>query len=225
MKNPPPTLKSIMKAPSSPPSEKRTVRWGENEKRTYDRDEGGLSQDTYIPRAGVNNPLEGRSGVQFTSENATGLEATQRAEQAASAARRAEQAASEARRATRKNMPTNPNSPPDTREEQVVNESSQLFKNIATQLTGAPTQIQNATGKVMDEVVGGVKSFLSNLLPTGPEQAEAQKPQSVSGPNGTGNGNRKPPERQVKGPRPESWVSATSGNNRGGKGGGAVGRG
>ena len=189
--------KSIIKGSSSGSSSgtsQRRVTWRE------DLEEGPF-QKKYIPRAGVNNPLENRSGVQFTSQNATGLEATQRAEQAAS----------EARRATRKNMPTNPNSPPDTRKEQVVNESSQLFENIATQLTEAPTQIKNATGKVMDEVVGGVKSFLSNLLPTGPEQAEAQKPQSVSGPNGTGNGNRKPPEKQAQGPRSESWVDRTSG--------------
>lgn len=221
MRNNPPErnapLKSIMKAPSSPPSKNRTVRWGKDEQRTYDREEAGLSKNKYIPRAGVNNPLEDRSGVQFTSQNATGLEATQRAEQAAS----------EARRATRKNMPTNPNSPPDTRKEQVVNESSQLFENIATQLTGAPTQIQNATGKVMDEVVGGVKSFIGNLLqsdnssstgkslPTGPEEAEAQKPQSVSGPNGTSNSKGTPP--QTRGPG--YWVNrtATPGNERGGR--------
>jgi hypothetical protein len=212
MKNSPPTRsappKSIMKARSSPPSEKRTVRWGEDKKTTYDPKEGGLFQNKYIPRAGVNNPLEDRSGVQFTSQNATG-EATQRAEQAASAARRA----------TRKNMPTNPNSPPDTRKEQVVNESSQLFENIATQLTEAPTQIQNATGKVMDGVAEGVsfigKSLLSNLLPTGPEEAKAQKSQSVSGPNGTGN------SRPAQGPHPEhSWVDRTSGNTGGRVGGG-----
>ena len=214
MKNPPPTPKSIMKAPSSPPSEKRTVRWGEDEKRTYDREEGGLSQNKYIPRAGVNNPLEDRSGVQFTSQNATGLEATQRAEQAASAARRA----------TRKNMPTNPNSSRDTKEEPVVNEPSQ-FGIFATQLTGAQTQIQNTTGELMNGVAEGVsfigKSLLGNLLqsgnslPTGPEEAKAQKSQSVSGPNGTGN------SRPAQGPRPESyWVDRTSGNTGGRVGGG-----
>ncbi len=167
----------------------------------------------------MNNPLEVRSDDQFTSQNTIGLKATQRAEQAASAARRAEQAASEARRLTRNNMPTNPNSSLDSRKEQVVNGPSP-FENLTTQLTG----LQEATGKVMDGVAEGVsfisKSLLSNLLqsgnslPTGPKEAEAQKPQRVSGPNGTGN------SRPAQGPRSESWVNITSGKTGGREGGG-----
>jgi hypothetical protein len=230
MKKPPPTRNAPPKSHNEKPRSSnsgKSVKFGStdildfirkaspNEVGITKRSEGGISSSPIFTKTQFT-----QTPLTETEEGKSVIFATNRA-QASAASKKAKEESRIARNVARNITPRNPNSPPDTRKEQVVNKQSQ-FGIFATQLTGgAPTQIKNATGELMDEVVGGVESFFSNLLqsgnllstgkslPTGPEQA--QKPQSVSGPNGTGNGNRKPPEKQAQGPRSESWVDRTSG--------------
>ena len=211
-------------------SVKKEVRWGADENRTYDREEGGLSPEPVVRRAGV-DPKEPQVALTRPVRSILKTAMPPKAEQemlerikiirnqASQNAERAEEAAMQVRATSPKTPTTNQY----RREAPVVKEQS-LLENLTTQLTG----VQKTTGEVMGGVAGSaqvvgqnIQSLFENFSPFGgPAKAEAPR---VAGPNNK-KANTESSQTQVQGPRPEgnSWgervTSDKGGGGRGGRG-------
>ena len=212
---------------------KREVRWGADENRTYDREEGGLSPEPVVRRAGV-DPKEPQVALTRPVRSILKTAMPTKAEQEMlerlntiraqtnETTKRAEEAATQAR-AKQARANTSPEAQTTIQyrgEAPVVNEQS-LLETFATQsgkVMGGVAESAQVVGQNIQQVAAQNIQSLLNFSPFGgPAQAEAPR---VDGPDKK-NANTRSSQGQVQGPRPEgrSWEQIVTSRREGGRGG------